>query len=307
MLQVQENVPLAPLTTFQVGGNARYFFEATTDSDIHRAVMWAQEQGVPFVVIAGGSNILWSDAGFDGLVVRICTMDYAFDKGVLHVGAGCDLLTIIRLAAERRLGGWEKLAGIPGSVGGAIRGNAGAFGSEIKDFITTIEAFNVRTHETKTFLPPEAAFAYRNSYFKAHPEWIILRASFVLNVIGAGEGESLITNTIAERERRHLQNVKAAGSYFMNPVAPDAIRRQFEEEKKVTAREGRVPAGWLIEKAGMKGQTVGGAQASEQHPNYIINTGTAAAADVLALADKIKSAVKEQFGVTLQEEAVYLS
>lgn len=306
MLQVQENIPLAPLTTFRIGGPARYFFEAGTDNDIHRAVAWAQERKMPFILIAGGSNVLVGDEGFGGLVIRIHTQDYSFDKGALHVGAGCDLLTIIRLAAQRRLGGWEKLAGIPGSVGGAIRGNAGAFGSEIKDFITTIEAFNVRTHETKTFLPPEAAFAYRNSYFKAHPEWIILRASFVLNVTGVGEGESLITNTIAERERRHLQDVKAAGSYFMNPKAPQKVIEQFEEEKKVAAREGRVPAGWLIEKAGMKGQAVGGAQASEQHPNYIINTGTATAADVLALADKIKGEVKRQFDVTLVEEAVLL-
>ncbi|MBM3261662.1 UDP-N-acetylmuramate dehydrogenase [Candidatus Kaiserbacteria bacterium] len=304
MLQIQENVPLAPLTTFQIGGSAHYFFEAGTDNDIHRAVAWAQERKIPFVVISGGSNILFKDMGFDGLVIRIRTMDYAFDKGVLHVGAGCDLLTIIRLASERRLGGWEKLAGIPGSVGGAIRGNAGAFGSEIKDFITTIEAFNTHTHEMKTFLVSEVAFAYRTSFFKTHPEWIILRGSFVLKVTDVGEGETLIKATIAEREKRHLQSVKAAGSYFMNPVAPDAVRAQFEEEKKTVAREGRVPAGWLIEKAGMKGATEGGAQASEQHPNYIINTDNATAVDVLALAERIKLAVKEKFGVTLQEEAV---
>ena len=304
MLQIQEYVPLAPLTTFRIGGSARYFAEVGTDADIHRAVAWAQERTMPFFVMSGGSNVLCNDAGFDGLVIRIRTMDYVFDAGVLHVGAGCELLAIIRLAALRRLGGWEKLAGIPGSVGGAIRGNAGAFGSEIKDFVTTVEAFNTQTREHKTFLTAETDFSYRNSYFKMHSEWIILRASFVLDVTDIGESDALIEATIREREKRHLQDVKAAGSYFMNPKAPAAVVEMFEKEKKVTAREGRVPAGWLIEKAGMKGASVGGAQSSEQHADYIVNTGNATATDVLTLAERIKTAVKEKFGVELKEEAV---
>lgn len=307
MFQVQENVPLAELTTFRIGGSARYFAEAHSDTDIHQALAWAHEHKVPFAIISGGSNLLISDAGFDGLVIRIQNMDYTFKDGVLHAGAGCDLLTVIRLAAERRLGGWEKLAGIPGSVGGAVRGNAGAFGSEIKDFVTTVEALHTATLESKTFLGSELGFSYRQSFFKSHPEWLIIRATFVLKITDAGESARLIQDTIAEREKRHLQDVKAAGSYFMNPKAPPHVVEMFEKEKDTKAREGRVPAGWLIEKAGMKGATLGGAQASEQHPNYIINTGTAKAADVLALAERIKEAVKTQFEVELQEEAVYVS
>ncbi|MCI0563393.1 MAG: hypothetical protein MN733_33375, partial [Nitrososphaera sp.] len=115
---------------------------------------------------------------------------------------------------------------------------------------------------------------------------------------------AIIEETIAERERRHIQDVKAAGSYFMNPVAPQNIIEMFEKEKKTTSRESRVPAGWLIEKAGMKGARVGGAQASLQHPNYIINTGNAISADVLELAERIKQTVEERFGIYLQEEAV---
>lgn len=306
MLQIQENIPLAPLTTFQIGGSARYFAEARTDSDIRQALAWARERGVRFVILAGGSNVLVNDAGFDGLVIRVQTMDYAFDETVLHAGAGCDLLTIIRFAAERRLGGWEKLAGIPGTIGGALRGNAGAFGSEIKDFVTTIEALDTMTLESRTFLNAEMRFSYRQSFFKSHPEWIVLRAAFVLRQTDAGEGARLIDDTIAERKKRHLQDVKAAGSFFMNPVAPRNIIETFEKEKNTKAREGRVPAGWLIEKAGMKGASVGGAKASEQHPNYIINAGGATAADVLELARRITEAVKKQFGVELHEEAVRL-
>jgi len=306
MLSIQEHTPLAPLTTFRIGGIARYFAEAYSDSDIRQALAWAHERNVSFVIVSGGSNVLINDMGYDGLVIRIQTMDYAFDNGVLRAGAGCNLLTIIRLAAGRRLGGWEKLAGIPGSVGGAVRGNAGAFGSEIKDFVTTVEALNTKTLESKTFLNSQVAFAYRQSFFKTHPEWIILRTSFVLKITDTGESARLIGDTIAERERRHLQDVQAAGSFFMNPVAPREIQEMFEKEKGAPARLGRVPAGWLIEKVGMKGATVGGAIASEQHPNYIVNIGNATAADVLELAHRIKEAVSEKFGIELEEEAVRL-
>ena len=124
--------------------------------------------------------------------------------------------------------------------------------------------------------------------------------------IEPAESAKLAEETIAERERRHLQNVKAAGSFFMNPKAPPAIVAMFEKEKKVKSREGRVPAGWLIEKAGMKGATVGGAIASLQHPNYIVNQGGATSHDVCNLAQIIKLEVENQFGVELTEEAMIL-
>ena len=110
-------------------------------------------------------------------------------------------------------------------------------------------------------------------------------------------------DTILEREKRHLQNVRAAGSFFMNPVAPKEIQELFEKEKNTKSREGRVPAGWLIEKAGMKGAVLGGAEASLQHPNYLVNRDKATAKEVLALAEKIKIAVREKFGIDLKEEA----
>ena len=319
MLTVQENIPLASLTTFQIGGNARYFVEVSSEDGIREALDWARKEGVSFVILAGGSNVLVSDDGFDGLVISMRFKNLTFKSGVLDVGAGCNLLDIIRTSAERGLGGWEKLAGIPGTVGGAVRGNAGAFGSEMKDFVVSIRTLNTNnqqhhytTNKNSEVTPPslkvwsntECDFSYRHSFFKDHPEWIILGAQIRLVPTDAGESKRLIDETIAERELRHLQDVKAAGSYFMNPIASQEIVAMFEREKRVRARAGRVPAGWLIEKAGMKGVTVGGAQASEQHPNYLINTGTATAVDVLALAEKIKEAVEKQFGVRLQEEAV---
>jgi len=303
-LDIRQDVPLALLTTFKIGGKAKYFVDVKSISEIREAISWSKTRDIELVVLGGGSNVLVSDSGIDALVVHILLEGYDFGGGDNGVCAGVNLLSTIRGASDATLGGWEKLAGIPGSVGGAIRGNAGAFGSEIKDFVTLVRAVNANTEEIKEFTNAECNFAYRHSYFKDHPEWIITDAEF-MNLRGVDREESLnlIERTIAEREKRHLQNVQAAGSFFMNPTAPRHVQEMFEQEKNTSAREGRVPAGWLIEKAGMKGAKVGDAMASLQHPNYIVNTGRATSEDVRKLATDIKVAVHQQFGVTLTEEA----
>lgn len=305
-LKIQENVPLAPLTTFQIGGAARYMTDARKGDDIREAIQWAKEKGARLVVLAGGSNVLVPDDGLDALVVRIVGNLYSFSDGVVDSWAGTNLLVLMRAVGAQGYGGWEKLAGIPGSIGGAVRGNAGAFGSEIKDFVTSVRALNPETGEMIDFVNQSCDFSYRHSFFKDHPEWIILRVQVRLVQADRDRVAMSIEETIAERERRHLQNVRAAGSFFMNPKAPPDIVAMFEKEKQSKSREDRVPAGWLIEKAGMKGATVGGAIASLQHPNYIVNQGGATSHEVCNLAQIIKLEVENQFGVELSEEAMIL-
>jgi UDP-N-acetylmuramate dehydrogenase len=307
MQEVQENVPLAPLTTFRIGGTARYLVDVRSEEECKEALQWAKEKGMPFVIFSGGSNVLVPDSGLNALIIRLKGDLYGRDeKGVVDAWAGTNLLTLITSMGKQGWGGWEKLAGIPGNIGGAIRGNAGAFGSEIKDFIVTVRALNTATGEVREFSNDEADFSYRHSYFKAHPEWLITRGHVLLSRTDPVQSAQAAEETIAERERRHLQNVKAAGSYFMNPVAPKEVVEMFEKEKGVKSRENRVPAGWLIEKAGLKGHRVGGAVASEQHPNYIVNVDNATAHDVANLAQVIKLEVFLQFGVELHEEAAIL-
>lgn len=304
MIKVQENVSLARLTTFEIGGNARYFVETRSENDIQDAIAWAKEKGIPHIILAGGSNVLVPDEGLDALVIKIVSGDHSISESTLKAEAGCNLLHLICAAAEQGLGGWEKLAGIPGTIGGAVRGNAGAFGPEIKNFVSWVNVLDSNTGESHEFSNAECQFAYRMSYFKKHPELIITNVHVQLTNVDPEESLRVVEETIREREKRHIQNVRAAGSFFMNPVAPEHVREMFEAEKKTTSREGRVPAGWLIEKAGMKGAHVGGAKASTQHPNYIVNANNATAAEVRALAAQIKNEVKKQFGIDLKEEAV---
>ena len=306
MLNVRENVLLASLTTFEIGGAAKYFTEVSTEEEIREAVQWAKEKDMSFVILAGGSNLLVPDEGIDALVVRVVGDDFKIEGNRIEAHPGCNLLSLIRAAGEKGIGGWEKLAGIPGTIGGAVRGNAGAFGPEIKDFVEHVYALNVETGEVRTFQNVECEFSYRNSFFKQNPLWVITRVYITLQNVEPSESKKAADETITEREKRHIQNVRAAGSYFMNPVAPANVVEMFEKEKGVKSRGSRVPAGWLIEKVGMKGARVGGAVASEQHPNYIVNNGNATAQQVRELAEKVKKAVEEQFGVGLTEEAVIL-
>jgi UDP-N-acetylmuramate dehydrogenase len=306
MQTVQENVPLAPLTTFEIGGAARYLVDVRSEGECMEAIRWAKERGVAFVVLAGGSNVLIPDGGLDALVIRLKGDLYGCEGGSVDAWAGTNILALIRSVGRQGWGGWEKLSGIPGTIGGAVRGNAGAFGSEIKDFISKVRALNTATGEAREFSRAECDFSYRSSFFKQHPEWLITRAYAALSAVDPLENARTTEETIAERERRHLQNVRAAGSYFMNPVAPPEVVEMFEKEKGVRSRESRVPAGWLIEKAGLKGHRVGGAVASLQHPNYIVNEGSATAHDVANLAQVIKLEVFLQFSIELHEEAAIL-
>lgn len=305
-MRIRQHVPLSPLTTFKIGGPAQYFADVHTEENLKDALVWAHEKNYHAHIIAGGSNILIPDNGLGGLTIRISSTDYDFANTTLSAQAGTSLLHVIEAAADEGLSGMERMAGIPGTVGGAIRGNAGAFGTEIKDVVTWVRALHRETNEVHEFSNAECAFGYRMSYFKKHPEWIILSAHFKL---APGKREDCVLDVrdvIKERERRHIQNVKAAGSFFMNPQVHEEVCELFQSQKGTPAREGRVPAGWLIDMAGMKGHRIGDAEVSPQQANYIRNVGQAKASDVLMLARKVKQKVRDEFHVELHEEAVIL-
>lgn len=293
---------LAEKTTFNIGGPARYYAEVNDLDNLHEALSFAQEHHIPWFVLSGGSNVLFREQGYDGLIIHITAHAVHYKGEQVTTDAGAALSDTIRASAERELSGWESMCGIPGTIGGAVRGNAGAFGTEVKDVLVSARALDTQTGEIREFSNKECSFDYRTSFFKQNPDWIVLSAAFKLTHNSQGNPAATCAETVAERNKRHLQNVQCAGSFFKNPVCPPAVVRQFESDKGVASKGSKVPAGWLIEQCGLKGTRVGDALCSEQHPNYIVNTGNATATDVLTLRDTIKSAVKEQFGVALEEE-----
>ncbi len=302
-MKIKNNVPLANYTTFKIGGDAKYFCTVNSESELQEAIRWAKENKLDFFILSGGSNILFSDNGFDGLVIKMDLHNEISTRNTtVSVSAGMSLKRFLEFLAMNSMAGFENLYGIPGSVGGAVRGNAGAFGVEIKDRLTKARIYDTDNDLFFELNNEELHFDYRHSAIKEKPTLVITQAEFEFCRGSEYEIREVMFNTVKEREKRQLQNVKAAGSFFKNPQAPKEVQKLFEEDKGVKSKDGRVPAGWLIDKLGLKGKKIGGAMVSETSANYLLNHKDATSEEILALAEEIKEKVKEAFDINLEEE-----
>ncbi|MFZ1720752.1 MAG: UDP-N-acetylmuramate dehydrogenase [Candidatus Moraniibacteriota bacterium] len=301
----KHQVTLAPYTTFKVGGKASLFVEVSSPIELAEALETAGREQLPVFILGGGSNVLFSDNGFPGLVIRMVDGGVLVkDEGRIVAGSGIPLRDVVHTAAENALAGLETLAGIPGSFGGALRGNAGAFGNDIGRHVISVKTFHKETGMVKEVLAKDCGFGYRESYFKKHPHIVILSAVMSLTPDGVrADIRRVMRETIAKREEKHSQSALCAGSFFMNPTVRDQeLQRDFELESGSTCRENKVPAGWLIDRVGLRGKTIGGAMVSMEHPNYLVNTGNAKAEDIIILSSLIKTRVRDELGVMLREE-----
>jgi len=268
MFALRENVPLAPLSTFRVGGKARYYTEASGALELAAVFEYAEGHKLPLYVLGGGSNVLFSDKGFPGIVVRIVNGGVHVSHDKITAGAGIVLFDVVRTAKDAALQGMESLAGIPGSFGGAVRGNAGAFGSEIGRLITSVKALDRHTGMVKEYTQAQCQFGYRKSIFKQRLELVVLSAEIRLVPGDKAVLERVIKETVALREAKHPQDAKCAGSFFMNPTVTDEhLLQEFEKDTGMPSKDGKLPAGWLIDHVGLRGKKVGGAMVSNQHPN----------------------------------------
>lgn len=307
MLHIRKNVSLAPFTTFHIGGKADYFVETSGALELAEAFEYAQTHHLLVRVLGGGSNVIFPDAGFRGLIVRILDGGTRISGQRVSCGAGIKLFDIVRETVAAGLAGIERLAGIPGSFGGAIRGNAGAFGTEIGDVVVSVKVFIQETGMIKEYKQADCRFAYRTSVFKDNPNLIILSAEMRLAEGDRVALEKIIQETIVKREAKHPQDAKCAGSFFINPVVKDEkLREEFEKDTGMRVRDETLPAGWLIDFVGLRGKKIGGAMISDKHPNYLVNTGTATAEDVMMLASLVKTRVRDELGIRLRAEVQFV-
>lgn len=303
MIEPKENVLLAPFTSFGIGGPARYLAEVRDADQLREALRFARDQGLPFFLMGGGSNILVSDRGFGGVVIRLSGGAVRREGNEVEAEAGVDLTGLVHATADWGLSGAEPLAGIPGLVGGAVRGNAGAYGGSLGEVCQTVRVLDSGTLEELSLGGQACRFAYRNSRFKEEPGLVVLSARLVLTPAPVEETRQRVAATLAKRAARNLQCEGSVGSFFMNPRVEDQeLIARFEQHQKVHSREGRIPAGWLIDQASLRGERVGGAQISALHANYLVNAGGASARDVLLLARLVKERVRQATGVRLEEE-----
>jgi UDP-N-acetylmuramate dehydrogenase len=287
---LSENVPLSALSSFGIGGPADLFFEARTESGLERAVSLAAREKYPFYVIGAGSNVLFDDEGYRGLIIRNRLEGVSREEGRLAILSGTHLSAVLKETLEAGLGGLEFLAGIPGTVGGAIYGNAGAFGSCLGDFLET--ATLLAPGAMKEVVPKDGlGFGYRDSALKRNKA-IVLKAVLLSSPGDRKASEARIKDILEHRRTKHPPwGTACAGSYFKNPWPPGADR---------------LPAGRLLELAGARGLAVGDAAVYEKHCNFIINRGNAGSRDVLALAAELKERVLQKFGVRLEEEVIHV-
>jgi UDP-N-acetylmuramate dehydrogenase len=299
-LLVQE--PLRHHTTFRIGGPADFFFSARTPDEMVTALRTATELALPVFLLGGGSNLLVSDDGFRGLVVHNAIEGLEFDGTAVHVGCGMDFLEMILACRDGSIGGLEFAAGIPGSVGGALYGNAGCYGQDIGSFviectIATPDGARVETKPATWF-----EFAYRDSRLKRDPR-VLMTCLLQLKSGAPAASTKEIEEKLEIRRVKHPQwRVEpTAGSYFKN-LPPDW---QIPGAKHSPGTR-RVPAGQLLDDAQCRGLRVGDAMVYAKHANIIVNVGHATARDVLELAAGMKRRVREKFGVSLEEEVMFL-
>jgi UDP-N-acetylmuramate dehydrogenase len=343
-LQLEEQVSLAARTTLGVGGRARWFALAKTSDDIAAARVWCDEHGCDLFVLGGGSNLVISDRGFDGLVlwnrVRGLVFDAAGDGTVLSAGAGEVWDDVVAAAVDRGLGGIECLSGIPGQVGGTPIQNVGAYGQEVSQAIESVAAYDRSTAMVVELGAGDCGFAYRMSRFKgadagrfvvtsvrfrlrhevALPTYPDVLAYLREHQVGAPTVADLRRAVLSIRRRKGMvvdaadPDTRSAGSFFMNPLL---TRRDGERIASIAgaappsfgidADHMKVPAAWLIERAGFhKGTADGAVGISTKHPLALVNRGGAAAADVLRLAVRIKRGVADRFGVCLRPEPIFV-
>lgn len=341
-LKIEENVPLAPLTTLKIGGAARFFVRAENEDQIIDAFNFAEEHGFELFVLGGGSNVLISDKGFDGLVLQIALKGITVKENTITAQAGEDWDEFVAFCVRQNLAGIECLSGIPGFVGGTPVQNVGAYGQEVSETIAAVRVFDRKSKEILQLSNADCKFAYRTSLFNSTDKnrFIVLAVTYELIKDGAPKivykdlREFFGARTPTLRETRDaVREIRAAkamlvrqggadansaGSFFKNPIVENV---QFERIKEIAGSFGvenvpafkadeqsvKIPAAWLIEQSGFqKGCRKGNAGLSTRHTLALTNRGGATAVEILELKSEIQSKVKEKFGVELVPEPVFV-
>lgn len=320
MIEIKKDENLSKYTTFHLGGPAKYFVVVKSREELEEALNFTREKKLKYFILGGGSNLLFSDAGFDGLVIKLAIMDINIEGEAIAAGSGAPLLLVVKKAAGAGLAGLENFAGIPGTVGGAVCGNAGAYGKSMSDVLekaeiltgsavpSGVEGSHPASYNTEIVDKEWFDFKYRESKLKHYHDGksIILKVWFKL---APGNKEALqekIKELLDMRGKKEPRGF-CAGCAFKNIKGRQAVelleKINFSpDEKNLFSSRGAIPAAWFIERAELKGKKIGGAYIAAEHANYIMNDGTGRADDVIMLISFIKQQVRDKFGVQLEEE-----
>lgn len=333
-IHILEHVPLAPHTTMRAGGNARFFARIISVEDLREAVLFARAKNLSIFVLGGGSNTLFWEVEYPGLVVKIEVKGIDYDGAHVKAQAGEVWDEFVGNVTERNLWGIENLSLVPGTVGGAVVQNIGAYGVEASETIISVDALDTEIMQIKTFLREECEFGYRESIFKKNKNLIVVSATFELTANGAPNidyedvkkyffEKGIQTPSLVEirdaivairTAKMPTHPIGTAGSFFKNPVVSmsqyESLKKKFPEIKAYLQGDNTVKlsAAWLIDHVGgWKGVRHGDAGVHEKQALILVNYGSATAKEILSLADEIKKDIKQKTNIDIEEEVVIIA
>ena len=303
-LAISEGVLLSRHTRFEIGGPAEVYAETGDELSFMQAFAIVKSGGDDYTVIGVGTNLIVSDAGFPGIVLRFTAGVIRNEGSRVLAQAGAQLQALVDSCIDWGLRGMETMTGIPGSVGAAVYGNAGAYGHSIDERIEQVRFFDGSA--VRVFGRAECEFQYRESVFKRHKDWIIFSAELGMNQAPSEELRKTADEIFAIRLAKYPQTMKCAGSIFKNLILaelPDHVRRQIPER---VVREGKAPSAYFLEQVGAKGMRSGDIQVADYHANLIYNAGHGTARQLCEIIGELKARVRERFGLELEEEVQYV-
>jgi UDP-N-acetylmuramate dehydrogenase len=303
-LQVSTCVPLSRYTRFGIGGPADIYAETGDVEAFIAAIAIARESGLDFVVIGGGTNLIVSDAGFRGVVLRFVADRLMAAGNRVVSDAGAVLQDLVDYSIGRGLKGLETLAGIPGSVGAAVYGNAGAYGHSISERVHKVRFLD--GGQVRVFDREECEFQYRESIFKDHKEWIILSTELILEPSDAPVLQKTAGDILKVRNEKFPPTMKCAGSIFKNFLLAELPAAVAAEVPAPVIREGKVPAAYFLEQVGAKGMVNGDIHIASYHANLIYNGGKGTARELCEVIGELKARVRVRFGIEVEEEVQYV-
>jgi UDP-N-acetylmuramate dehydrogenase len=336
-MHIEEHVSLAPFTTFGIGGPARFFVRVQNVEELQEAIAFANTKTLPTLLLGGGSNMLVPDRGFDGLVIKIeiagAELVEEGSNTLLIAGAGESWDMVVAKSVSKELWGLENLSGIPGTVGGAVVQNIGAYGAALSQTLLWVEVYNSKEGVTQKLSNAECAFGYRDSFFKHHPNCVVLRAAFTLSAepsanvsykdlasrfSDSSQDLGAIREAVLEIRKGKFPDLSVegtAGSFFKNPILPtaeaQALKQKYPQMPLFDMPETsgvKVPLAWLLDKVlNLKGATVGGARLYEKQPLVIAAQKNTSANDVAMLAEKVQKEVKEKLQIEIEAEVKVIS
>ncbi len=303
-LQVERDIPLARHTRFAIGGPADVFVDSSDPASFLDAWSLVRREQWTHTLIGGGTNLIVADDGFRGVVLRYGAVGIHVEGTWVSVDSGAVLQDLVDTAIAHGLKGLETLAGIPGWVGGAVYGNAGAYGHSISESVRRVE-FTDGTR-VRRFDNAQCEFRYRESRFKANKQWTILRAILELTPDDAHSLRATADGIVTVRNEKFPPTMKCAGSIFKNFLLAELPPATAALVPERVVREGKVPAAYFLEQVGAKGASLGGIRVAEYHANLVFNTGDGTAAELCALIRDLKRRVRDRFALDLEEEVQYV-